>query len=136
MKVTSIIVLIFIGLMSCNDKVEHKTETELPIKGTWQLLTGTLIEHGDTTFLQHDLNHGKDTSAVFTAGGGRYSLKDSLYSEQLEYCTARNWEGHDFNFTVKIKNDTLIHSGVEKIESENINRINIEKYVRLKNNLK
>ena len=156
MKVTTIIVLIFIGLMSCNDKVEHKTETELPIKGTWQLLTGTLIEHGDTTvtdytkkisfikiindthfaFLQHDLNHGKDTSAVFTAGGGRYSLKDSLYSEQLEYCTARNWEGHDFNFTVKIKNDTLIQSGVEKIESENINRINIEKYVRLKNNLK
>ena len=82
------------------------------------------------------MNHGKDTSAVFTAGGGRYSLKDSLYSEQLEYCTARNWEGHDFNFTVKIKNDTLIQSGVEKIESENINRINIEKYVRLKNNLK
>lgn len=156
MKVTTIIVLILMSLMSCNDKVEHKTKTELPIKGTWQLLTGTLIEHGDTTvtdytkkisfikiindthfaFLQHDLNHGKDTSAVFTAGGGRYSLKDSLYSEQLEYCTARNWEGHDFNFTVKVKDDTLIQRGIEKIESENINRINIEKYVRLKNNLK
>jgi len=82
--------------------------------------------------LQHDLNKGKDSTAVFAAGGGSYTIKDSLYTEQLEYCSARNWEGNDFPFTVQIKNDTLIQSGVEKVESAGVNRINIEKYVRFK----
>ena len=122
-----------------------------PITGTWKLLTGTLIEKGDTTvtdytqnisfikiinethfaFLQHDLNKGKD-SAVFVAGGGSYSLTDSLYTEHLEYCSAREWEGNDFSFTVLIKNDTLIQSGIEKVESAGVNRVNIEKYTRVK----
>ena len=55
-----------------------------------------------------------------------------MYTEQLEYCSARNWEGNDFPFIIQIRNDTLVQSGVEKIESENVNRINIEKYVRVK----
>ncbi len=96
--------------------------------GTWQLITGTLIEKGDTTvtdytqkisfvkiinethfaFLQHDLKKGKDSSVVFGAGGGKYFLVDSLYKEQLEYCNDREWEGNDFEFIVTIKNDTLI----------------------------
>lgn len=83
-------------------------------------------------FLQHDLKKGKDSTAVFAAGAGRYSLNDSLYTEHLEYCSDRNWEGNDFNFTVTIKNDTLTQSGVEKVEGTVINRINIEKYIRLK----
>jgi hypothetical protein len=127
-----------------------KTSHRLVI-GTWQLLTGTLIEKGDTTitdytqstsfikiinethfaFLQHDLNKGKD-SAVFVAGGGSYSLADSLYTEHLEYCSAREWEGNDFTFALSIKNDTLIQKGIEKIESAGVNRINIEKYIRVK----
>ena len=120
--------------------------------GTWQLITGTLIEKGDTTvtdytqkisfvkiinethfaFLQHDLKKGKDSSVVFGAGGGKYFLVDSLYKEQLEYCNDREWEGNDFEFIVTIKNDTLIQKGVEKIEKAGVNRINIEKYVRVK----
>ncbi|OQP52771.1 hypothetical protein A4H97_24000 [Niastella yeongjuensis] len=123
------------------------------ITGTWRLLIGTLIEKGDTTvtdytsnkqfikiindthfaFLSHDLNKGKDSAnALFTAGGGKYSIKDSIYTEHLEYCNAREWENNDFTFTVSIKNDTLIQQGVEKIEGSNINRLNIEKYVRLR----
>ncbi|MGZ6520111.1 MAG: hypothetical protein ACXVED_21230, partial [Bacteroidia bacterium] len=78
---------------------------------------------------------GKDSAAVFASGGGRYSLNDSLYTEHLEYCSDRNWEGNDFNFTVTIKNDTLIQSGVEKVEGAAINRLNIEKYVRLRNDI-
>lgn len=120
--------------------------------GTWKLLRGTLIEKGDTTvtdytknisfikiindthfsFLQHDLNKGKDSAtAVFVAGGGTYSLKDSLYTEHLEYCNDRVWEGHDFSFTITLKNDTLTQAGIEKVEGTNVNRMNIEKYVRL-----
>jgi len=124
----------------------------VPLQGTWKLLQGIVIDKGDTVvtdytknisfikiindthfaFLQHDLNKGKDSNAVFASGGGRYSLKDSLYTEHLEYCSDRNWEGNDFNFTVTIKNDTLTQSGIEKVEGTGINRMNIEKYIRLK----
>jgi len=74
--------------------------------------------------------------ASFSSGGGSYTLKDSLYTEHLEYCSAREWEDNDFSFTVSIKSDTLIQSGIEKIEAEGVNRINIEKYVRLKSQIK
>lgn len=136
-------------VISCNTKKES-----LPINGTWQLQTGTLIEKNDTTvtdytqnkrfikiindshfsFLGHDLNKGKDSAnAFFSAGGGTYTLKDSTYTEQLEYCSDRNWENNKFEFTVRINNDTLIQQGVEKIEATGVNRYNIEKYVRVKN---
>ena len=68
----------------------------------------------------------------FVAGGGRYELAGDNYTEHLEYCSARQWEGNDFVFTVEIKNDTLTQSGIEKIEGTTIDRLNIEKYVRLK----
>ena len=146
-------ILLSAVLMSCRTKNEaiSSISGSKPITGTWKLLNGTLIEKGDTTitdytkntsfikiindthfaFLQHELHKGKD-SAVFVAGGGSYSLKDSLYTEHLQYCSDRNWEGNDFTFTITIKNDTLIQSGVEKVQGAGVNRINIEKYVRVK----
>jgi hypothetical protein len=143
-------VVIVITVVSCSDKT--KNDETKPIIGTWKLITGTLIEKGDTVvtdytkntsfikiindthfaFFQHDLGKGKDSIPVFSSGGGSYSLTDSTYTEHLEYCSARNWEGNDFTFTVTIKNDTLVQSGIEKVESAGVNRINIEKYVRVK----
>jgi hypothetical protein len=144
--IITLITLLF--SISCTSK-----KAALPITGTWKLLSGSLIEKGDTTvtdyttnkqfikiinddhfaFMSHDLNKGKDSAtALFLAGGGKYSIKDSIYTEHLEYCSDRQWENNDFSFTVTIKNDTLIQQGVEKIEGTNINRLNIEKYVRLK----
>jgi hypothetical protein len=141
-------------LIACQERTTNDTskKSTLPITGTWRLLTGTLIEKGDTTvtdytkdrsfikiindthfaFLQHDVNKGKDSTAVFVAGGGTYSLVDSTYTEHLEYCSAREWEGNDFPFTITIKNDTLVQQGIEKLEAAGLNRINIEKYVRVK----
>jgi len=128
--------------------------SSLPIAGTWQLISGTTIEKNDTTvtdytqkisfikiinadhfaFLKHDLNKGKDTAtAAFVAGGDRYTLADSVYTEHLEYCSDRPWEGNDFSFTITIKNDTLVQTGIEKVENAGINRLNIEKYTRVKN---
>jgi hypothetical protein len=154
MTIRIVLVLMVLGLLSCGTGTgkEASKSTSKPIVGTWQLLTGTLIEKGDTTitdytnntsfvkiindthfaFLQHDLNKGKD-SAVFVAGGGRYSLNDSLYTEHLEYCSAREWEGNDFTFTIVLKGDTLIQSGKEEVEAAGVDRTNIEKYVRVKN---
>jgi hypothetical protein len=92
-----------------------------------------IINDTHFAFFQHDLKKGKDSSAVFVAGGGRYSLNGDQYTEHLEYCTDRNWEDNDFKFTVSVVADTLIIKGVEKVESAGINRVNIEKYVRVKN---
>ena len=83
-------------------------------------------------FVNHDLNHGKDSTASFSAGGGRYELSGDTYTEFLEYCSAREWEGNDFKFTVEIRNDTLIQKGVEKIEGIGVERLNIEVYRRMK----
>jgi hypothetical protein len=153
MKKFLILLLACILIAACSMKQpKGKANNPVPIAGTWKLLTGTLIENGDTlvtdytgdvsfikiindshfAFLLHDLNQGKDSTAVFSAGGGSYSLTDSLYTEHLEYCSDRAWEKNDFSFVVTIKNDTLIQRGVEKIEEAGVNRLNIEMYVRVK----
>ena len=144
------LVLTFL-LVSCGKKTNSpESRSTVPIIGTWKLISGTLIENGDTTvtgytknvsfikiindthfaFLQHDLSQGKDSSAVFVAGGGRYTLADSIYTEHLEYCNDRVWEGNDFSFIVTVKNDTLIQRGIEKVKEASVNRTNIEMYVR------
>jgi hypothetical protein len=147
-----ILMVCTVFIVSCGVK-PGKTEQQpsIPIAGTWKLLSGTLIEAGDTlvtdytknvafikiinathfAFLQHDLSQGKDSAAVFVAGGGRYTLADSLYTEHLEYCSDRAWEGNDFSFTVTVRNDTLIQQGAEMVEEAGVNRLNIEKYVRI-----
>lgn len=150
MRNAFLLFIIGLGLASCFEN--PKKSEALPIIGTWKLISGTIIERGDTTitdyskgrsfikiindthfaFFNHDLTKGKDSSAIFGAGGGSYVLADSLYTEHLEYCSDRAWEGNDFAFTITIKNDTLVQSGVEKIENAGVNRLNIEKYVRLK----
>ncbi len=154
MKIVIAFITTGIVLLSCQTKTgtDSLKSTSLPIEGTWKLLTGTLIEKGDTvvtdytkkisfikiinethfTFLQHDLNKGKDSAAVYVSGGGTYTLKDSTYTEHLEYCSDRNWEGNDFTFTITINNDTLIQRGTEVVEAAGVNRINIEKYIRNK----
>lgn len=140
---------------SCSNSTqpEEQKQTSSPVEGTWKLLTGTLITGKDTSitdyttgksfikvinkthfsFTGHDLNKGKDSAAFFSSGCGKYELSDSNYTEHLEYCSDRAWEGSDFHFTITRNNDTLMIQGIEKIDSLGINRINIEKYVLLKN---
>jgi hypothetical protein len=141
----------FAILSSCKKELNttnnpHKKES---IKGTWKLLTGTIIHGKDTTvtdytmnlelikiindshfaFLKHDL--GKDSTKVFVSGGGRSSIHGNIYTEYLDFCNYREWENNKFEFDFKISNDTLITKGVEKVEAINVNRLNIEKYVRV-----
>ena len=155
MKISVIhIFLIGVIVFSCNTSPQASSEAVDPgaLEGTWQLISGTIIENGDTTvtdytknqsmikiingshfaFLNHDLKNGKDSTAAFSAGGGVYTLDGDQYMEYLEYCNAREWEGHTFQFTVTVRNDTLIQQGVEKIENINVDRLNIEKYSKVK----
>jgi hypothetical protein len=147
MRVTVCFISTLIFIFSCESK-----KASVPLIGTWQLFSATLIEKGDTTltdytidkkfikiindshfsFISHDLNKGKDSLATFSAGAGTYKLVDSSYTEHLEFCSAREWENNDFHFTVSIRNDTLIQTGIEKVVSAGVDRLNIEKYVRVK----
>ncbi len=136
--------------VACNSHADKKTS--LPLVGTWQLISATSTEKDSTfstfnpktkmikiitpthfAFFNHDLTQGKDsTNAVFAGGGGEYTLVDSVYTEHLQYFNIREWEDHKFEFVVKIQNDTLTQSGVEKLEKLGIDRIIVEKYVRVK----
>jgi len=115
------------------------------------LIKAETIEQGDTTvtfpsegidmikmfneshfaFFNHDLMKGQDTSKViFVAGAGTYTLNGQDYHERLDYCSARGWEGHEFDFTIELREDTLIQRGIEEIDSLGVNREIIEWYVR------
>ncbi len=155
MKINSGYLIIVTLLVACSAPTQNDqlTSTAIPLEGTWKLLSGTTIEKGVSTvtdytkgkefikiindshfaFLSHDLDKGKDSAtALFSAGGGHYSLKDSSYTEHLEYCNDRQWEGNSFDFTIVINGDTLTQKGIEKVENIGVNRINIEKYIRVK----
>jgi hypothetical protein len=153
MKQGIVIIITTIIFLSCNTTTqsENPAKTKLPIEGTWELISGASITKSDTVitdytknqkmikiingthfaFLKHDLNKGKDT-AIFESGGGSYSLVDSQYTEHLDYCNYREWEGHAFQFTVTIKNDTLTQTGIEKLENLGVDHVIIEKYARTK----
>lgn len=118
--------------------------------GTWELVSAVTTEK-DTAFSTFDpkhkmikiinpthfafLNHavvlGKDSAANFTAGGGKYTLVDSIYTEHLDYFTDRQWENNKFQFVVKITDDTLIQKGVEKVDKLGIDRVIIETYKKV-----
>jgi hypothetical protein len=138
-------------ILSCN--AGTKTDNaRLPITGTWQLISGTTITGNDSSvidytkgqrmikiindnhfaFLKHDLNAPADSSNNFDAGGGSYTLAGNAYTEHLDYYKDRNWEGKAFNFTVSIQNDTLIQTGIEKVEAAGVDHKIIEKYARIK----
>lgn len=130
----------------------EKKQTQLPLIGTWELISATSTEKDSTVstfnsktkmikiinpthfaFLSHDLNMGKDTAtATFTAGGGTYTLVDSVYTEHLDYFIDRNWENNKFEFVVQIQNDTLIQKGIEKVEKLGVDHVIVEKYKRVK----
>ncbi|TMI71683.1 MAG: lipocalin family protein [Bacteroidetes bacterium] len=155
MKQVTFFILVSALFISCNNdssptRAEEAKHT--PLEGTWQLISGTTITKDDTVttdytksqkmikiinathfaFLLHDITKGKDT-AIYSSGGGTYTLSKDQYTEHLDYCNDRNWEGHSFPFTVSIKDDTLIQTGIEKVESAGVDRMNIEKYKRIKN---
>jgi len=142
---------IAIAFSSCEYKGGN-ANSSISLNGTWQLVSGTTITKGVSTvtdytrdqrmikiindthfaFLNHSLGAKRDSADAFDAGGGSYTLIGNKYTEHLDFYKDKNWEGKTFDFTITIKNDTLIQQGLEKVEKENINRIIIEKYLKIK----
>jgi hypothetical protein len=137
-----------LSLLSCSSKDESKKD--LDIQGTWQLFSATTIENGKSqtidysgdlkmikiingthfAFLKHSINP-KDTSS-FDAGGGSFVLDKDDYTEHLDYYINKDWEGKTFKFKLSINKDTLIQKGIEKVEKAGVDRVIIEKYIKVK----
>jgi hypothetical protein len=153
MKLSHFAYICAVTLFSCNQKeTKSESKADQPLIGTWHLINSRTITKGDTVtttpskdeemvkifnatnfaFFTHDLKHGKTAKPVYSSGSGTYTLSGNDYAEHLAYCDARDWENKDFKFTVQFKNDTLIQSGIEKIDSLKIDHIIIETYIKVK----
>jgi len=141
-------------ISSCTTAPAKKEVASFHLNGTWTLVSATTVEKGKSTitdftkdqrmikiindshfaFLRHDLKLNKEGKNNFDAGGGRYTLAGDQYTEILDYYSDKNWEGKTFKFTVKIQNDTLIQTGIEKVEAAGVDRTITERYVKEKNN--
>lgn len=149
---TSIFIVCVCAFISCKETAPHVVEpAKQTLAGTWKLVSNTIITNQDTlrafpvegqemikmfndshfAFFRHDVSKGKTATPVFESGSGTYSLAGNTYEEHLTYCTSRDWEGHHFSFRMEIKNDSIIQSGTEKLDSLGINREIIEVYTRV-----
>lgn len=147
---TILILSFFLIQMSCSTSPKSKIN-ENKLIGTWQCIS-SMAKNSDTStvdslkgqkmikiiskshfaFLNHDLKGGKDsTASAFVAGGGSCSFTDSVYSEVLEYCNYRGWEGMTVDFKFSVSNDTLTLSGHEKKDDIKIDHYITEKYVKI-----
>jgi len=148
MKKILVVLVLSVLLIACKNQTENKEMVKNPIIGTWELISSTTIENDNVgtlemnqkrmikvinkthfAFFNHDVNKGQGSLASFISGGGKYTLNDSIYTEYLEFCNFREWEGNQFDFTIKIKGDTLIQSGSERIEELGVDRKIIETYI-------
>ena len=149
-------ILILLAAMSCLFSMyawtNRSTTFSIRLNGTWQLVSGITISKNDSlftdytknqkmikiindshfAFLSHDLGSKNDSTNNFDVGGGSYTLSGNQYTEHLDYYHDKNWEGKTFVFTVQMKKDTLIQSGIEKVEAAGIERKIIEKYVKVR----
>ncbi|MEO7211438.1 hypothetical protein [Mucilaginibacter sp.] len=144
-----------LALASCKQPAAETAVAEVPIapiQGTWKLISAVKIIKGDTAvtypekgqedemikvingdhfaFFKHDLKKGG--KPIFDSGAGTYLLTGDNYTENLQYCNYREWEGHSFNFKVVFKGDTLEQKGIEKIDSLKINQEIVETYIKIK----
>jgi hypothetical protein len=150
LKTGIILGLITMVTFSCSQNVE-KDNLEKRMIGTWRLISSEshvkdsvikedlagremfkIITNSHFAFLYHDLQKGKDSkTALFVSGGGKCSFTDTTYTENLDYCNCRMWEGVKVNFKATVSNDTLTIEGLEKADKIDVNQYIIEKYIKL-----
>ena len=77
-------------------------------------------------------NQENNGTANFYGGAGTYTLKGDDYTETLNFTAVEAIKKHQFSFKIEIKGDTLIQSGIEKVEAAGMDRYIVEKYIKLK----
>ena len=147
----AVLLCLIVVLISCNHQKAPEENKAMSMVGTWELIATTTIQGDSTThddltgkrmikiindshfaFLNHDVNNENDSLKVFVARGGKYQLTGNQYVEFLEYCNYREWEGNKFEFTVEMRGDTLIQTGIEKVEGLGVDRKIEEVYLKSK----
>jgi len=134
---------ILISISSCQQKEPKKPS----IIGSWKLFYNQIEEAGTiqlkdvskTDFIKiinethfSFINQPKDTLGGFYSGAGTYTFDGEKYTETLEFIAYKAIRNHQFHFRIEVKGDTLIQYGREKVETANIDRAIIEKYLRIK----
>lgn len=138
-------------VIACQPKERKELPTsnseKNPIEGTWKLVYGEIrqndsLEVKDVTksdFIKiinathfAFFNQNKNSAEGFYGGAGTYTLNGKEYIETLDFIGTESLRGHVFPFTVEIKGDSLIQSGLEEVKEANIKRYIVEKYIRLK----
>jgi len=138
-------------LIACQPKatkeLDNSNSESNPIVGTWKLVYSEIrqndsLEIKDITksdFIKiinethfAFFNQNKNSSKGFYGGAGTYKLHDNEYIETLDFIGTESLRGHRFPFTIEIKGDSLIQSGLEEVKEANLKRYIIEKYVRIK----
>ena len=137
----SILIISALICFNCNKKT-----IPLSISGTWKMVYAEVIESDSIQIknLEHTefikifnesnfafFNQNSNNSENFYSGAGTYRLKGNDYQETLSYTSSEDIRNHTFSFKIKIKGDTLIQTGLEKIEAAGINRIVTEKYIKI-----
>jgi hypothetical protein len=137
--------IIICSLISCNKNNISTPKKE--IEGTWKMVYAEIVENdslkikdlSETTFIKiineshfAFFNQEENQNKNFYSGAGTYILDNNNYTEILEYTTVEAIKNHMFSFQVKIEGDTLIQSGLEKVEAAGINQKIVEKYIKLK----
>jgi hypothetical protein len=73
-----------------------------------------------------------DTTTQDNYGGGTYTMKDSIYKENIIYHMEPDYIGQEMRIGLEIRNDTLIHTyPLAEIGEIDESNYFIEKYVRL-----
>lgn len=153
MKLKTGVIIGFATLIAINcSQNTNKHQLKEKLIGTWNLISSEthikdsvinenldgkkmikIITDSHFAFLYHDLKQGKDsTTNTFVSGGGTCSFTDTSYTENLDYCNYREWEGLKVNFKVMLSNDTLTLQGKESKSDIEVNQYIIEKYTKLK----
>jgi len=138
--------LLIIVLSNCTNKTTIN-EPSSKIEGTWKLFYAEIYENDSlkikdltkTSFIKiinkthfAFFNQENIGSKKIYGGGGTYTLNGENYVETLSFTSIESIKNHQFPFTVEIKGDTLIQSGVEEVKSAGIKRKIVEKYIKIK----
>ena len=103
-------------LAACSPQPEHNA-----LEGSWEMISGTYTDPDTTTELtipqvkiltESHFAFGRQNEFGAFAGGGRYTLDDSSYTEIVEYHSDPAAAGNTLVFRYRIEGDSLwYHSG-------------------------